>query len=338
MKLRSYILIPLFIALTSSSYGLTPVDVNKYLSMRKKYTTSIPIATLKADASSYVGKIFEIRGTMSGCLQSDDTCSLIINAADGSSYSITAETSPVESPGLKLACLVKIGKQSKYSLSDLRLVACTYGAELERREAAAKAAAEEKKARAKAEAETAKERKKDYTSRSGNSTQRINAEEYVAAYRNAIKKFNRKLTERQADTIARSIIGFSLRYKLDARLVCSVILAESHFRISATSRAGAQGLGQLMPSTAAGLGVNNAYDPVENVYGSVRYIKGMLDRMSGNKEWNELTWYDLGLALAAYNAGPGAVKKHGGIPPYKETQAYVKRVVSIYKQLCGVKS
>jgi soluble lytic murein transglycosylase-like protein len=92
-----------------------------------------------------------------------------------------------------------------------------------------------------------------------------------------------------------------------------------------------------MPSTAAGLGVNDSYDPVQNIYGSVRYVKGMLDRMSGNKKWNELTWYDLSLALAAYNAGPGAVKKHGGVPPYKETQNYVRRVTSIYKQLCGVK-
>ena len=116
-----------------------------------------------------------------------------------------------------------------------------------------------------------------------------------------------------------------------------MILAESHFRIGATSRCGAQGLGQLMPSTAAGLGVDDAYDPVQNVYGSVRYVKGMLDRMSGNKAWNDLTWYDLALALAAYNAGPNAVKKHGGVPPYRETQNYVRKVTSIYKQLCGVK-
>jgi len=94
-------------------------------------------------------------------------------------------------------------------------------------------------------------------------------------------------------------------------------------------------LGQLMPATAASLGVSNPYDPVENVYGSIRYIRGMLDRMSGNKSWDELTWNDLALALAAYNAGPGAVKKHGGIPPYKETQNYVRKVTSIYKKLCG---
>ena len=91
-----------------------------------------------------------------------------------------------------------------------------------------------------------------------------------------------------------------------------------------------------MPSTAAGLGVNNAYDPVENIYGSVRYIRSMLDRVATGKEWSELSWYDLALALASYNAGPGAVKKYGGIPPYNETQNYVTKVTSIYKQICGV--
>ncbi|MDH7603171.1 MAG: lytic transglycosylase domain-containing protein, partial [Armatimonadota bacterium] len=67
------------------------------------------------------------------------------------------------------------------------------------------------------------------------------------------------------------------------------------------------------------------------------YIRGMLDRMSGGKKWNELSWGELALALAAYNAGPGAVKKHGGIPPYRETRNYVRKVISIYRQLCGVK-
>jgi len=166
----------------------------------------------------------------------------------------------------------------------------------------------------------------------------VSGEELIRAYRNAVKTFNHNLSDGQADAIARSIVAFSMRYGVDARLVCAVILAESNFRIGATSWCGAQGLGQLMPSTAAGLGVNNAYDPVENVYGSVRYIKGMLDRMSGNKPWHELTWNDLALALAAYNAGPGAVKKHGGIPPYKETQNYVRKVTSIYKRLCGAGS
>jgi len=148
--------------------------------------------------------------------------------------------------------------------------------------------------------------------------------EIYGAYRNAIAKFNRRLTPKQADEITSSLLAFSWHYQVDPRLVVAVILAESHFRPDATSRAGAMGLGQLMPGTAAGLGVGNAYDPVQNIGGSIRLIRGHLDKY-GN----------LALALSAYNAGPGAVRKYGGVPPYRETQNYIRRVTSIYKALCG---
>lgn len=299
--------------------------------MRKKLATQVPIAELKANAGSYIGKVFELRGTLMGSLTSGGACNIILSTGgspghDTISYSVASDASPAQT-GTRLACLVKVGEGSTYSLSDLRLVACTYLIDLERLEPAPKPATSELAAKAATP-----------TSRgSARPTTRISLEQFVGAYTKAIRNFNPRLTSSEADTISRSIIGFSLRYQIDPRLVCAVILAESHFRIGATSHSGAQGLGQLMPSTAAGLGVNDAYDPVQNIYGSVRYVKGMLDRMSGNKDFNELTWYDLALALAAYNAGPNAVKKHGGVPPFRETQNYVRRVTSIYKQLCGVK-
>ncbi len=339
MKFLYTALVCLLIGLASAAHSSAPVEVREYTALRKKLLTSLSIDTLKADAASYVGKVFEVRGSITGFSRNDNGCVWIITALDGSSYLLNANSDPVESPGVEIACLVKIGPGSKFSLSDVSLVAWTYDSDLRRleeawqRAAEAKAKAEaEKAAAAKAAQEQAQEVK---TQQAAGAT--VSSEELVKTYKKAIKGFNSKLTDSQADTIARSILGFSYRYKLDPRLVCAVILAESNFKINATSHAGAQGLGQLMPSTAAGLGVNNAYDPVENIYGSARYIRSMLDRMSGNKDWSELTWYDLGLALAAYNAGPGAVKKHGGIPPYRETQNYVKKVTSIYKQLCGVK-
>ncbi|NNM66648.1 MAG: lytic transglycosylase domain-containing protein [Spirochaetales bacterium] len=108
------------------------------------------------------------------------------------------------------------------------------------------------------------------------------------------------------------------KYGVNASLVNSVINAESGFDPKAVSKAGAQGLMQLMPTTAQELGVTNPLDPVQNVDGGVRYLRDMLDRYSHN----------VPMALAAYNAGPGAVDHAKGIPDFPETQEYVQKVLS----------
>jgi len=110
-------------------------------------------------------------------------------------------------------------------------------------------------------------------------------------------------------------------WQVDPALIKAVIANESSFNANATSKTGAQGLMQLMPATAASLGVRDAYDPVQNVAGGTRYLRGLLDRFGGNTQ----------LAVAAYNAGPGAVEKYGGVPPYAETRSYVQNVLASFE-------
>ncbi len=115
------------------------------------------------------------------------------------------------------------------------------------------------------------------------------------------------------------------RYGVPPALVKAVVKTESNFQRHAVSRAGAQGLMQLMPSTASDLGVQDPFSPDENIHGGTRYLRAMIDRFEG--DWKH--------ALAAYNAGPGAVDQYGGIPPYRETREYVERVLHYYQRYDG---
>ncbi|MCL4845986.1 MAG: lytic transglycosylase domain-containing protein [Acidobacteria bacterium] len=113
-------------------------------------------------------------------------------------------------------------------------------------------------------------------------------------------------------------------HRVDARLVHAVVAVESAYRPDAVSPKGAMGLMQLMPATARQYAVRDPYDPRANLEAGIRHLRGLLDR------------YELPLALAAYNAGEGAVARHGGIPPFRETEAYVDRVLRLARSGSGL--
>ena len=122
-------------------------------------------------------------------------------------------------------------------------------------------------------------------------------------------------------------IASARRHGLDPNLVLAVIGVESGFQPDAVSHKGAQGLMQLMPATARELGVTDALDPAQNLDGGTRYLRMLVAQYGG----------DLGKALAAYNAGPGAVKRYGGVPPYRETLHYIDKVLKRYERARAAK-
>jgi len=131
-------------------------------------------------------------------------------------------------------------------------------------------------------------------------------------------RFERQGKPKSIDELVEEIAD---TFRINANLVKAIIVTESNCNPAAVSKKGAQGLMQLMPATAKRLNVSQPLDPRENIVGGVKYIKGLL-----------ASYGDLRLALAAYNAGPGAVRKYAGIPPYRETINYVKKVVRFYKK------
>ncbi len=144
-----------------------------------------------------------------------------------------------------------------------------------------------------------------------------NGVQYTLVWRERVH-IDPRIDVAQYDTI---ISSAARKYNIDRNLIQAVIKAESNFNPKAVSPVGARGLMQLMPATAASLNVSNSFHPESNIEGGVRYLRYLMNLFPG----------DLKIALAAYNAGEGAVMRYGNrIPPFKETQTYVKRVLALY--------
>jgi soluble lytic murein transglycosylase-like protein len=305
--------------------------LDAYIKARKQYgintaTTSLALDTLVG------GAVMEIKGRVRGAFTMDGQTSLLLEVPGANPIIVKGGEMPpwIKFPQAHARLLVKASRANEFSSIDATILAFVEeGAMVEWEKgivAAAKAAPRPTgNARAPLPA----------TSRGGNAREwNLQPNEAIPIYANFIQGYNKRLSAAKATEIATALINFSIEFGVDARLITAMVLVESGFNPSARSSAGAMGLGQLMPGTAKGLGVRDAYDTNENLYGTVRLIRGHLDKYStstiGGGKYDELV-----LALAAYNAGGGAVKRHNGVPPYKETQNYIKKVTAWYKTLCG---
>jgi soluble lytic murein transglycosylase-like protein len=162
-----------------------------------------------------------------------------------------------------------------------------------------------------------------------NAPARADALTVVRRYAQTLERFDARLDHARAMRWALRTVAQASDYGLDARLVVALVAAESSWDPAARSSAGARGLGQLMPGTAAGLSVDPT-DPDANLDGTIRHLSGLLRRYRALPPQARFE-----RSIAAYNAGAGAVDRYGGIPPYPETQAYVRRVIGLWRRLAG---
>jgi soluble lytic murein transglycosylase-like protein len=145
----------------------------------------------------------------------------------------------------------------------------------------------------------------------------------IAVYARVLRHINPQMPGWESRDLARRVLVNAERWRIDATMLVAIVTVESRWQTHAVSSAGAIGLGQLMPGTAALLRVN-PHDPKQNLWGAARYLRGLMQRF-GSRHYS--------LVFAAYNAGPMAVREYGGIPPYEETEEYVVRVLDTWAHL-----
>ena len=351
-------------ALALSVSAISPLYASsgsQYVAIRRKaqYDRRLTINDLMNRAGECVGKVMELRGTVGGIVETSEGVSVMLNLPDGKAVTLDIPKSEMatvqkySTPTLRV--LVKIG-EGLGNVAPMEVIAVAHDSLVNSIETqqAEKDAARRRTQQQRQQVQVYRPSSYRNLPSRGNaglpsfSMNGSNLAAYYqprlgertrplfSAYCQYIGGINRRLRAEEVASITYHLLNFADHNNIDPRLVVAMIFAESSFNPNATSRTGAAGLGQLMPRTAASLGVNNPYDHVQNLDGSIRYLRTRLETFADKAlPGGGLSFEQIALALAAYNAGTGAVKKYKGVPPYRETQAYVSRIMSLYRSLTG---
>ncbi len=337
------LLVALVVSLGAASTVASGQTTADYLKLRKRYKI-VRAAEVAAIETTLGTRVLEIEGTVKGSFSSGRECSIVLERSDGGTLMVDSDFLPAWLDGgdVQARLLLRVTREAVTAPVHAKLLSIAPVSEV---------AKYDEKPPVPPRPKTApKGTSKSYAPPKGGGplygpigkgggtksavrNWNLPASEVTPIYAGFIKGRNPRLSNQDAYDIAAGIVGFSLRYGVDARLIMAMVMVESGFDPYATSRVGAQGLGQLMPGTAKGLGVANSYDSAQNLFGTVKLVRNHLDtynRRTGGQDFETLV-----LTLAAYNAGPGAVKRHGGVPPYRETQNYVRKVVALYSKFTG---
>ncbi len=372
MSFRKHVLLGLALAALAAPGSAHATAGLQYVRLRnsRHCDTTLTYAAVQTDPSHFAGRTLELRGVVGGTIGQGDGLSIMLNLDDRSAP--TLDIPPAEAPVVRefvtphLRVLAQVGESaSTGNVTQLKVIAVAHESEVaavERAEGERQRAIQQQEARRQAELDRWKRVAERAVHRHGASAEpaisrgevflpsRVaaasppaetpiglseRARPLFAPYFGYIAHCNTRLSAADVGQITFHLLNFADRYNVDPRLVVSMIIAESNFNPAATSRTGAMGLGQLMPGTARALGVSDAYDPVQNLGGAINYLRSRLDTFAEHSApGGEVSFEQAALAMAAYNAGAGAVRKYHGIPPYRETQAYVRRVMGLYRQLC----
>jgi soluble lytic murein transglycosylase-like protein len=330
-------------------------ELERYLQLRRQHKVQslTPVGALELTVGR---RVLEVEGIVRGSIAVDERRSILLEVEPSRSLVIQIGSGDnwLTSGQFRIRALVQVWRESELVTPEYRLIGAVHASVFERYTAQQRVSADSvpRSSAPTASNQSSPARKspsargKSLPSRGAPSqtptitdwqTFAANLELYVPYYYQAIRRFNPRLPAGQAEQIARAILRFSAHYGVDPRFIVAIVLVESGFNPNATSRKGAMGLGQLMPGTARGLGVVDPYDPIQNLAGTVRLVRGHLERYWQKVGGDPNTWEHVVLTLAAYNAGSGAVRRHGGVPPYKETRNYIRKVIAVYKQLCGIR-